>query len=351
MKQILVINSGSSSLKYKLFDSQNFKVLKQGYIENIGKGKIKNYRQAIKKTLEEIGEIKNIIACGHRVVHGGLNFTKPTKITLQVLKKLKEYNQLAPLHNPPNLAGISACMKLLPDIPNIAVFDTAFYNTLDKKVYTYGLPYKYSEKYSIRRFGFHGTSHQYVAGKTAEKLKKPLNRLNLITCHLGGGASVTAISKGQAIDTSMGFTPLEGVMMMTRPGDIDSGALLFLAKKEKISIPQLDDILNKKSGVLGISGVSTDLREVRGAAKGGNRRAKLSIDVFCYRIQKYIAAYYGILGKVDVLVFTGAIGVGSRSIRNKITKGLKILKDVKILVIPTDEEMQIVQEVEEYLKK
>ncbi len=351
MRQILVINSGSTSLKYKLFNGQNFKVLKKGYIENIGESKIKNHHQAMTKAIEEVGETKDIIACGHRVVHGGLKFVKPTKVTLQVLKELKKYNQLAPLHNPPNLAGISACMKLLPKVPNIAIFDTAFYSTLPKKAYIYGLPYKYFQKYIIRRFGFHGTSHQYVAQKAAEKIKKPLSKLNLITCHLGGGASITAIKNGKPIDTSMGFTPTEGVMMMTRPGDTDCGALLYLAKKENFSLSRLDNILNHQSGVLGISGVSSDMREVRRAAKKGDRRAKLALEIFCYRIQKYIGAYYGILGRIDALVFTGAIGFRSKAIRNKIIKNLNILKNVEILAILTNEELQIVQKVTEYLKK
>jgi acetate kinase len=352
MKYILVINSGSTSLKYKLFDINSFGVIKEGYIENIGSKKVKNHEQALKIVLSNLNtQTPNLVACGHRVVHGGLEFVKPTKVTLAVLKKLKKYNQLAPLHNPPNLAGISACIKLLAKIPNIAVFDTAFYSNLPKKAYIYGLPYKYFKKYTIQRFGFHGTSHKYVAKKAAEKLKKPLNKLNLITCHLGGGASITAIYKGRAIDTSMGFTPLEGVMMMTRAGDIDCGALLYLAKKENLSLSQLDNILNYQSGVLGISGVSSDMREVRKAAKEGNVKAKLALDIFCYRIQKYISAYYGILGDLGALVFTGAIGARSKAIRNKIVKNLKILKGVKILAIPTDEELQIAQEVAKYLNR
>ncbi len=345
---ILVINSGSTSLKYKLFNNK-LKVLNKGLIEGIG-GKVKNHHQALSLALLNLkSQIKDIKVVGHRVVHSGGQFSKPTKINQKILDKLQKYNQLAPLHNPPNLEGIKACFKLLPRIPNIAVFDTAFYHNLPEKAYIYGLPYYY-QKYNLRRFGFHGISHQYVTQEAAHKLKKPLKNLNLITCHLGGGASITAIKNGKAVDTSMGFTPLEGLLMMTRPGDIDSGLLLFLAEKENLSFKKLAEILNHQSGVLGISGISDDMREVLKHAKKGNRKARLALDIFCYRVQKYIGAYFAILSKVDALVFTGAIGFGSKEIRNKITKDLKILKGVKVLVISTDEEFQIAQEVLKFIK-
>lgn len=342
--QILVINSGSTSLKYKLFDIKNFRELKSGYIQNIGTSKVKNHEQALKTALGEIGELKNIMAVGHRVVHGGEEFVQPTLITKTVLKRLAKYNKLAPLHNPANLMGIKACLKLLPKVPDIAVFDTAFHQTIPKKAYLYALPLKYYKKYDIRRFGFHGISHRYVAEEAAKKLKKPLNKLKIITCHLGGGCSITAINKGKSVDTSMGFTPAEGLVMMTRSGDIDPAIILFLQEKEKLTPKQVDHLINFESGMLGLCGEENMLK-VLNKIKRGNKLARLAFDIFIYRLQKYIGAYYAALGGLDALVFTGAVGSGKATTRNAVCRGLKhILKKTKVMAIKTNEELMIAKE-------
>ena len=343
--QILVINSGSTSLKYKLFDIKKFREIKSGYIQNIGTGKIRNHVQALRIALKEIGKLENIVAVGHRVVHGGEEFIQPTMATKTVLGKLAEYNKLAPLHNPANLMGIEACFKLLPKIPNIAVFDTAFHQTMPKRAYLYALPLRYYKKHNLRRFGFHGISHRYVAEEAAKKLKKPLNKLKIITCHLGGGCSICAIDQGKSIDTSMGFTPAEGLVMMTRSGDIDPAIILFLQRKEKLTLKQVDHLINFESGMLGLCGEENMLK-VLDQIKKGNRRALLAFDIFVYRLQKYIGAYFAILGGLDVLVFTGAVGSGKPQTRNAVCRKLKhILKRAKVFAIPTNEELMIAKEV------
>jgi len=380
---ILVINSGSTSLKYKLFEIAkmnreksykktqsgvaknvvNLQEIKKGYVENIGqKGSVKNHYEALKLALKHLAEsykLSYVIACGHRVVHGGEEFIKSTLITRKNIKKLEKYNSLAPLHNPANLMGIKAALKLLPGIPNIACFDTAFYQTLKKKVFLYPIPKRYYKKYKIRRFGFHGISHQYVVEKAINQVKSQkskvksfnfkINKLKIISCHLGGGCSISASIGGKAVDTSMGFTPLEGLMMMTRCGDIDPSIPLFLQKKEKISIEKVDKILNFESGIYGICDEKNWLKVIK-QMKKGDKLARLAFDMFCYRIKKYIGAYYAILKGLDILIFTGAIGAGKPITRQKICQGLPFLKEVKILAIPTNEELMIAKEVLEKLK-
>ncbi len=389
---ILVINCGSSSIKYQLINREKRKVLAKGVLEKIGKAnssqihyiegkavkkkdKIANYEEGLKSILallldEKKGATKDasgISAVGHRVVHGGEDFFHSVLIDNEVIKTIKFHIPLAPLHNPPNLAGIKAARSLLPDVPQVAVFDTAFHQTLPEKAFLYALPYQYYEKYRIRRYGFHGTSHRYIAKRTAEFLKKPLKELKIITCHLGNGCSITAINEGKSIDTSMGFTPLEGLVMGTRCGDVDAAAVLFLMKKENLTISQMDNLLNKQSGLLGISGISNDSREVEKWAGKGNQRAKLASEVFTYRIKKYIGAYSAVLGGLDALIFSAGIGENDADIRNKICQGLEFFgvyldrkknrarnkasrfistekSPVKVLVIPTNEEEMIAEE-------
>lgn len=376
MKYILVINCGSATLKFKVFEFDSLKEMMSGIVERIGLKnsfielrirnqesrhycKVKNHDEAIKVALDRISDfrfsISDFLIVGHRVVHGGEEFIRPTIVTPAVLQKLKKYSKLAPLHNPVNLMGIAACQKLLPKVKNIAVFDTAFYATLPDYAYTYALPYNFYSKYGIRRYGFHGISHQFVAEEAAEKLKRPLKNLSLITCHLGSGCSITAVKNGKAIDTSMGFTPLEGLMMSTRAGDIDPAIPLYLVRELKIKPDEVDKILNFKSGLLGISGF-VDMRDVLTAAgyhvvgfgqknkkieKRKNKLASLALKIFVYRIQKYISAYAGILRKVDAVVFTGGIGGRNPIVRGLILRGLKLLGRPKILTIPTNEELMI----------
>lgn len=379
---ILVINSGSTSLKYKLFEivankcelkankRGHLREIKKGYIENIGqRGSAKNHYEALKLALKQLatnrklqaesGKRKAILAIGHRVVHGGEEFIRPTLITRKNIKRLEKYNGLAPLHNPANLMGIKAALNLLTGIPNIAYFDTAFYQTIKDKTFLYAIPKKYYKKYKIRRFGFHGISHQYVVEKAIQKNpkskiknqnhKSKIKKLKIISCHLGGGCSVTASVDGKAVDTSMGFTPLEGLMMMTRSGDIDPSIPLFLQKKEKISVKKVDKILNFESGIYGICGEKNWLKVIERMEKG-DKLARLAFDMFCYRIKKYIGAYYAILGGLDILIFTGAIGAGKSITRRTICQGLPFLRNVKILAIPTDEELMIAGEVLRKLK-
>ncbi len=336
--KILVINAGSTSLKYKLFHTPSLRILNEGNFQNI-----KNHEEALKQALRNIGDLRDIQVIGHRVVHGGPIFKKSTRITEKILQKLEEYNCLAPLHNPANLAGIRACQKYLPNIPNYACFDTAFFTDLPKHTKIYALPWEFYKKQHIQRFGFHGLSHQYVALEAAKKLKRPLEELKIITVHLGGGCSITAIQKGKPIDTSMGFTPLEGLTMMTRAGDLDPGVILYLLKKhDKI---ELEDILNYQSGIKGLTEYETYLNLLK-AVQRGKWRAKLGFEIFIYHIQKYIGAYFAILNGIDALVFTGQIGAGEAITRNTICAGLeKILAGVKIMAIKTDEEKMIAQTV------
>ncbi len=389
---ILVINCGSSSIKYQLINREKRKVLAKGLLEKIGKinssqvhhvgGKVvkkqdevANYEEGLKSILallldEKRGVIKDaseISVVGHRVVHGGEDFFHSVLIDDEVIKTIKSYISLAPLHNPPNLAGIKAARSLLPDVPQVAVFDTAFHQTLPEKAFLYALPYQYYEKYKIRRYGFHGTSHRYIAERAAKFLEKPLKELKIITCHLGNGCSITAIGKGKSIDTSMGFTPLEGLVMGTRCGDVDAAAVLFLMEKENFTTAQMDNLLNKQSGLLGISGISNDLREVQKWVVKGDQRAKLALEVFAYRIKKYIGAYSAVLGGLDALIFSAGIGENEVNIRDKVCRGLEFLgvyldkkknrarskasrfistesSPAKILVIPTNEEEMIAEE-------
>lgn len=381
MKYILVINSGSATLKFKVFDFVNLKEIMSGIVERIGlpgsfveskigrrerriNRAVRNHEDALKLVLNQLSKILNlkseISLIGHRVVHGGEEFTKPTLVAPATLKKLSKYDKLSPLHNPANLMGIRACRKLLPQAKNIAVFDTGFYATLPDFAYTYAIPIDFYKKYEIRRYGFHGISHEYVAGEAARILKKSLAKLNLITCHLGSGASVTAVRSGKAVDTSMGFTPLEGLVMSTRSGDIDPEIPLYLIRELKITPQEVDNILNKKSGLLGLSGMA-DMREVLLAAgykvagfKGKKvdadkkKLAKLALQIFIYRVKKYLGAYSAILGKVDAIVFTAGIGERNKTVRDLIMEDIKFLGQPKVLAIPTNEELMIARQIRNF---
>lgn len=363
--KILVINSGSSSIKYRLFDVQangkdagvKYKLLLKGLIEKIGHkdSLVKDHRDGVQTLLNSLvsdrasglSSLKGIDAVGHRVVHGGVTFKKPSLVTDDVIAKIRECFELAPLHNPANLAGIEACKILLPDVRQVAVFDTAFHQTLPEYAYIYGLPYEYYEKYNLRKYGFHGTSHEFVAHEAAHLLKRPLRKLKLITCHLGNGCSVAAVKHGKSVDTSMGFTPMEGLVMGTRCGDIDPASVIFLVEKEKTTPQELDKVLNYKSGLKGISGISNDMREIRKAASGGHHRAKLALDIFAYRIRKYIGSYIAALGGADAIVFTAGIGENDKSVRQAIVKGLGSVLTrgkTKVLVVATNEELMIARQ-------
>lgn len=390
--KVLVINCGSSSLKYQLIDMDGEKVLVKGLVERIGiegsrikhektgadaviiEEPMKDHNKAIELVIKALtdsshGVVKSmdeISAVGHRVVHGGESFNKSAVINDEVMKGIKDCIDLAPLHNPANIMGIEACKAIMPKTPMVAVFDTAFHQTMPAENYIYALPYEYYSKYKIRRYGFHGTSHMYVSQRAAAVMGKPAESLRIVTCHLGNGASLAAVKAGKCVDTSMGLTPLEGLAMGTRSGDLDPAILPFIMNKEKISADEMASILNKKSGVLGISGVSSDFRDIEKAASEGNDRAALSLDIFCNRVRKYIASYAAQMGGVDGIVFTAGIGENSIELREKICKGLEFLgieidceknktrgkeavvnKDsskVKILVIPTNEELMIARD-------
>ncbi len=339
--KILVLNSGSSSIKYKLFDLEGLseKLLDKGLVERIGE-KIPGHKEAISFILNKIGT--KIEAVGHRVVHGGDRFSKAVLIDNNVIKAIEDFTELAPLHNPPSLVTINESRKLISNIPHVAVFDTAFYCTLPECAYMYAIPYKFYEKYKIRKYGFHGTSHRYVSSRAANLLKRPLSKLKLITCHLGNGCSVTAVNRGKAVDTSMGFTPLEGLMMGTRSGDLDPAIIPYIMEKENIDVNAVMDILNKKSGLLGVSELSNDMRELV-KEKAGNKRVKLALDIFIYRIKKYIGSYMGVMSGCDAVIFTGGIGENNPRLIRKICKGV-IGKGTKTLVIPTDEELMIARD-------
>jgi acetate kinase len=343
--KILTINSGSSSIKYQLFDMPKAKIIKKGTIDKIGEqgSRIKNHHQGIKIILKDID---NVAAIGHRVVHGADKFIKPTLIDKRVIAKIKQCARLAPLHNPANLTGILACKKLLKNIPQIAIFDTAFHHSLPDFAYTYGLPYAFYKKLGIRKYGFHGTSHEYVAQEAARILRRPLEKLKIITCHLGNGCSIAAVKFGKSVDTSMGFTPLEGLLMGTRSGDLDPAVVIYLERKLKLSAEKIDDILNKQSGLLGVSGLSNDMRKLQQAAKKGNKRARLAIEMFVYRLRKYIGAYIAVLGGLDAIIFTAGIGENQSQIRKKICSGLflNLKTKPKILVVPTNEELMIARQ-------
>jgi len=348
----LVINSGSSSIKYKLFDMPGEHVIHHGVIEHIAEkgSRVHNHYAGLKIILNKINHVDLI---GHRVVHGAEEFKKPVFINDAVVKKIKQCCSIAPLHNPANLAGILACKGLLRGIKQVAVFDTAFHQTLPDYAYIYGLPYSYYQRLGIRKYGFHGTSHQYVAMEASRISKKPLNKLKIITCHLGNGCSITAINKGVSIDTSMGFTPLEGLVMGTRCGDIDPALVTYIMDKKKLNIREINNILNKESGLKGISGLSNDMRILEKQAKKRDRRAQLAINVFIYRIRKYIGAYTAIMGGCDILVFTAGMGEHQKRIRQRIYKNIfsYLSKKPKIMVIPTDEELMIAREAYKLAKK
>ncbi len=396
--KVLVINCGSSSLKYQLFDMTDESVLAKGLVERIGlpgsilihrpgeakveiKDEIEDHAKAISLVLgaltdKEHGVVVSLdeITCiGHRVVHGGEAFSGSVAITPAVMQALEANIELAPLHNPPNIMGINACMELMPKTPQVGVFDTAFHQTMPSEAFIYALPYEYYEKYKVRRYGFHGTSHRYVTERAVEMLGKPMADTKIVTCHLGNGASITAVEGGKSIDTSMGLTPLEGVAMGTRSGDIDPAIMEFIMNKEKISIAQMSNILNKKSGVLGISGVSSDFRDIEGAAEKGNKRAQLALDRFAYVVKKYIGSYIAALDGVDAIVFTAGLGENSASMRTKVCAGLTFLgieideeknkirgqeieittpgSKTKVFVIPTNEELMIARDTAEITAK
>ena len=396
--KILVINCGSSSLKYQLIDMETEELMAKGLVERIGiegsrikhetigkeKKTIETPMQDHKRALElvmesltneEYGAIKSldeIDAVGHRVVHGGEDFAQSVIIDEKVLKGIEDNVEIAPLHNPPNIMGIKACQRLLPNVKQVAVFDTAFHQTMPAESYIYALPYEYYEKYKIRRFGFHGTSHKYITNRAAEMLGKDVNEVNLITCHLGNGSSICAVKNGKSIDTSMGFTPLEGLAMGTRCGDLDPAILPFLMEKENLSTDEINTLINKKSGVLGISGVSSDFRDIEAARDEGNKRAKLALDIFEKRVRGYIGSYMTELDHVDAIVFTAGVGENSIEMRESIVNGLKSLgikidpernnvrgedklisaddSSIKIFVIPTNEELMIARDTKELVE-
>lgn len=388
---VLVINCGSSSLKYQLIDSESEAVLAKGLCERIGidgrlvyqkagldkeitEADMPTHKQAIQMVLDAlvnpktgaIESLAKIDAVGHRVVHGGEKFAVSTVLTPEVLKAIEECNELAPLHNPANLIGIDACKELMPDVPMVGVFDTAFHQTMPKKAYLYGLPYEYYEKYKVRRYGFHGTSHSFVSKRTAEFLGMDLKNSKIIVAHLGNGASISAVLNGECVDTSMGLTPLEGLVMGTRSGDIDPAIMEYIAKKENLDIDGIMNVLNKKSGVQGISRLSSDFRDLEAAYNEGNELAINAIEVFCYRVAKYIGSYVAAMNGVDAITFTAGIGENTTLVREKIMAYLGYLgivvdneanlvrgeervistadSKVKVCVIPTNEELAIARE-------
>jgi len=321
------------------------KLLSKGIIEHIGEedSEVQDHYTGLKIILSKVNLVD---AVGHRVVHGAERFKEPALVDSSVIRKIKQCCSIAPLHNPANLAGILACNKLLPGIKQVAVFDTAFHQTIPNYAFIYGLPYELYSRFSMRKYGFHGTSHQYVAHEAARLLKTHLNKLKLITCHLGNGCSITAVDRGKSIDTSMGFTPLEGLVMGTRCGDVDPALITHIMRKRKLDVDAMDLLLNKASGLKGISGISNDMRVLDEKARKGNKRAALALDIFVYRIRKYIGAYTAIMCGCDALVFTGGIGENQKNIRQKITRNIfkHFGKKPKVLVIPTNEELMIAKQ-------
>ncbi len=390
--KILVLNCGSSSIKFELFSMKEEKVLSKGVVEKVGmkgsflrlekqdgnkvrfNGDVLDHKTGVEYILgvlssKKHGALKSlneIQAVGHRVVHGGEYFSRSVFINEEVIKVLEKNVELAPLHNPANLRGIYALQELIPDVPQVAVFDTAFHQTMKPNVYMYGIPYALYKKYKIRRYGFHGTSHRYVSARAVELLNTKTEGLKIISCHLGNGASIAAVKDGISVDTSMGFTPVEGLIMGTRSGDLDIGALTYIMRKEEIGIETSSVLVNKFSGMLGITGVSSDMREIEEKADEGNKRAILGLEMYAYRVKKYIGSYAAALGGVDVLIFTGGIGDNAVDIRKNICEGLefagivldeeknnsrgkeKIISSekskTKIMIIPTNEELVIAQD-------
>lgn len=398
--KILVLNCGSSSIKYALYNMDDKSVMTSGGAERVGldgafvKAKLANgekkeimhdipeHTEGVKfifslLTDPEIGVIKSldeIDAVGHRMVHGGEKFNKSVMLTDEVLKVFEACNELAPLHNPANLKGVKAVTELMPGLPQVGVFDTAFHQTMPDYAYLYAIPYELYKKHDVRRYGFHGTSHRYVSARVCEYLGVNIEDKKIITCHIGNGASIAAVKNGKCIDTSMGLTPLEGLMMGTRSGDIDAGAVSFIQKKLNLDADGISDILNKKSGVLGISGVSSDMREIEKAESAGNERAILALKMYFYRIKKYIGAYAAAMGGVDIIVFTAGVGENQCSLREKVCEGLEWMgisidvqknstlrgkeavislpdSKVKVCVIPTDEELMIAEDTMNLLDK
>lgn len=395
--KILVLNCGSSSLKYQLIDMTNEEVVAKGNYERIGVGAsflthkvngekhvfenpVDNHDQAIKFVLEqlmseEFGVIKDvdeITGIGHRIVHGGERFTSSVVVTDEVIEEIRNCIPLAPLHNPAAILGIEACRHLMPNAKMVTVFDTAFHQTLPEKAYTYAIPYEYYEKYGVRKYGAHGTSHKYVSGRVAELMNKPVEDLKIITCHLGQGASLCAVKNGKAVDTSMGLTPLAGIPMGSRSGDLDPSILTFIMKKEGLNADEMNNVLNKKSGVLGISGVSADFRDIEVEASKGNKRAQLSLDVYAYIVAQYISKYMVSLGGLDVIVFTAGVGENGPETRAQICSYLEFLgvkldaeknkpkgqetqistpdSKVAVYVVPTNEELMIARETRDLIK-
>jgi len=395
--KVLVLNSGSSSIKYQFIDTEKKVALAKGLVDRIGMagavlshqrydgdkikiaGEILDHQIAVEYVLGVmlsknhgvIDDKKDIEAVGHRVVHGGESFTGSVFISDEVVKVLQDNIELAPLHNPPNIKGIQACQRILPDTPQCGVFDTAFHSQMPPKAYLYGIPYELYKKYKIRRYGFHGTSHLYVSQKAAEFLGKDYNQLKIITAHLGNGCSITAVKHGKSIDTSMGFTPLEGLLMGTRSGDLDPSLILYIMGKEGLTIGEANTLLNKHSGLIGISGESSDMREILSAVKDNQQRAKWGFEIFAYRIRKYIGAYAAAMGGLDALVFTGGIGENAKEVREEICKDLGFLgieldemknnngeefisksdSRVAVLRIPTNEELVIAMDTAEIVSK
>lgn len=353
--KILILNAGSSSLKYELFESRadsRVKSIFSGIFDGRGKP-IRDYKKAVLKVKTAI-EAKfsketrfRIAVIGHRVVHGGEIYKKPVVINKKVIKEIRKLSNLAPLHNPPNLACILACKKLFPNIRQIAVFDTSFHQTMPEKAFLYALPYKFYKKYKIRRYGFHGTSHQYVFEKACEISGRKIKKA--ITCHLGNGGSITAIKNGKVIDTSMGFTPLEGIPMGTRSGDIDPSIIFYLLEKG-FSAKEINEILNKKSGLLGVSEISPDMRKIWKKYKEGDKKANRALEFFAYRVAKYISSYVAALGGLDALIFTAGIGENAWYLRKMILSYLKWLPKKRVFIIPTDEEKKIAEEVLKMIK-
>lgn len=398
--KVLVLNCGSSSVKYKLFNMSNGDVLAQGVVEKIGlpgsflklvtpEGKkvvlekeMTEHNAAIDFILQtltsaEYGCIKSldeINAVGHRVVHGGEKFASSVLINDEVIKQLEECIELAPLHNPPNLKGINAVTRLMPNVPQIGVFDTAFHQTMPDYAYMYGLPYSLYKKYGVRRYGFHGTSHRYVSQRACEILGVPFEEQKIITAHIGNGGSITAIKDGKSIDTSMGMTPVEGLLMGTRAGDVDAGALSFIMEKEHLDAAGLSNLINRESGVAGLSEISSDMRDIEDAIEKGDKNAILAMEMYNYRIKKYIGAYAAALGGLDILVFTGGVGENQWVTRSAVCKDMEFMgiefdvekndglrgeevilslpnSRVKVMVVPTDEEFMIASDTMEILSK
>lgn len=396
--KVLVINCGSSSLKYQLIDSDTEEVLAKGLCERIGiegsmlthqpagKDKIKteapmpDHTVAVKMVIEALIDSENgvitsleeIDAVGHRMVHGGEAFAKSTVIDDDVLKAFEACNDLAPLHNPANLIGVHSCQEIMPGVPMVAVFDTAFHQTMPAKSYLYGIPYEYYKKYKVRRYGFHGTSHDYVSARLAEILGKKREDLKIIVCHLGNGASISAVKNGKCIDTSMGLTPLEGLFMGTRSGDLDPAIIEFICNKENLSVQEVTTILNKKSGVLGLSELSSDFRDLNSAAEAGNEQAKVTLEAYSYRVAKYIGAYTAAMNGVDAIAFTAGVGENNANIRKDVCEYLGYLgiaiddeknairgeeeiistadSKVTVMVVPTNEELAIARQTVELVK-